>query len=98
MMVTKKRPWKVRFHFDGTKAFSDDESLPELYVIDTSRPIDGMSSHLSEAAAGAAARRTSRNGGTAEIVFRDPVSGATRTVRSFAPYEVALAELDESWA
>lgn len=97
-MKVTKRPWKVRFHFDGTKTFSDDESLPDLYFIDTSRPIDGMSSHLSEAAADAAARRTSRNGGSAEIVFCGPGNGATRSVRSFAPYEVALAEMTESWA
>lgn len=42
-MRRRDRPWKVHFHHDGTKLFSRDESMPDAYVIDTSRPIDGTS-------------------------------------------------------
>lgn len=85
-----KRPWKVHFHHDGTRQFSDDENLPGSYVVDTSRPIDGTSAHADEASAEVAARRVSRSGGSARIVVRDDATGVEREIRSYAPYEVAL--------
>ncbi|WP_225506630.1 hypothetical protein [Mycolicibacterium fortuitum] len=88
-----KRPWKVYFHHDGTKTFSDDESMDGAYTIDTSRPIDGVSSHAHEEVADSAARRVSRNGGAARIVFRDPTTGEERPVRTYAPYEDAMNDL-----
>lgn len=91
--MAAKRPWKVYFHHDGTKAFSPGESMPEVYVIDRSRPIDGMSSHCSEAAADAAAQRVSRNGGRARITLLDPPSGTETEIRTYTPYQVALDDL-----
>jgi hypothetical protein len=79
--MSRKRPWKVYFHHDGTKMFSDDESAPDVYVIDTSRPIDGMSSHSGEDAA----RRISRHGGSARIMLRDVATGAETEIRTYAP-------------
>lgn len=90
------RPWKVHFHFDGTKTFSDDESLAGLYVVDTSRPIVGTASYCDDGAADVAARRVSRNGGTARITLRDSITGDETEIRIYAPYEVALQELVES--
>ncbi|MBE5477780.1 hypothetical protein E3G68_005113 [Mycobacteroides abscessus] len=95
----RARPWKVHFHFEGTKTFSDDEAMTGHYVIDTSRPIEGATSHLDDAAARAAARRVSRNGGTARITLRDSITGDETEIRTYAPYEVALEDLveRESW-
>jgi len=92
----RRRPWKVHFHHDGTKAFSKDESTSDIYTIDTSRPIAGTSSHADEATATAAARRVSRNGGSARIALRDPVTGVESEIRAYAPYEVALDDLVDS--
>ena len=92
--LSPKRPWKVHFHYDGTRQFSDDVSLSGSYVVDTSRPIDGTSSHADEASAEVAARRVSRSGGSARIVVRNGATGVEREIRSYAPYEVALGELD----
>jgi hypothetical protein len=83
--MSRKRPWKVYIHHDGTKTFSDDESTPGVYVIDRSRPIDGMSSYSGEDAAAAAARRVSRHGGSARIVLRDAATGAETEIRTYAP-------------
>jgi hypothetical protein len=91
--MSRKRPWKVYIHHDGTKTFSDDESPPGVYVIDRSRPIDGMSSYSGEDAAAAAARRVSRHGGSARIVLRDAATGAEAEIRTYAPYEVAMEDL-----
>lgn len=91
--MATKRPWKVHFHHDGTKAFCQDESMPEAYVIDTSRPIDGKSSHCSEDAADAAARKVSRNGGSARITLRDQLSGAEFEIHTYTPYQVAMDDL-----
>lgn len=92
------RPWKVHFHHDGTKAFSVDESMPDAYTIDTTRPINGTSSHRGEDAAEAAARRVSRHGGTARITVRDPDTGAETEIRVYTPYQVALEELTDTLA
>lgn len=92
--MSPKRPWKVHFHHDGTREFSDDENLQGSYVVDTSRPINGMSSHADEASAQVAARNVSRSGGSARIVVRDEATGVEREIRSYAPYEVAVEELD----
>lgn len=89
----QRRPWKVHFHHDGTKEFSDDMSMPDIYVIDTSKPINGTTAHASEGDADAAARRVSRNGGTAQITLRDPHTGLESLVRTFTPYEAALEDL-----
>lgn len=86
-----RRPYKVRFHFDGTKQFGNDD--PEAYVIDTSRPIDGCSSHIDISVAEAAARRVSRNGGSARILFRDSATGVESEMQRYAPYEVAMDDL-----
>ncbi|BEL41764.1 hypothetical protein [Mycobacteroides abscessus] len=94
--ASRTRPWKVHFHFDGTKAFSDDESLAGLYVVDTSRPIVGTTSHRDAGAADTAARRVSRNGGTARVTLRDSSTGDEIEIRTYAPYEVALQDLVES--
>ncbi|WP_255251201.1 hypothetical protein [Mycobacterium avium] len=90
------RPWKVHFRFDGTKTFSDDESMTGLYVVDTSRPIVGTTSHRDDAAADTAARRVSRNGGSARITLRDSITGDESEIRIYTPYEVALQDLVES--
>lgn len=97
-MMGRTRPWKVRFHYDGTKTFSDDESASDIYTIDTSRPIDGKDSYLNEGAAEAAARRISRNGGTARITLRDAATGDESEIRTYAPYEVAMEDLQEESA
>lgn len=94
--ASRTRPWKVHFRFDGTKTFSDDESLAGLYVVDTSRPIVGTSSYCDDGAADTAARRVSRNGGTARITLRDSITGDETEIRTYAPYEVALQDLLES--
>ncbi len=91
--MSQKRPWKVHFHHDGTKQFSDDESMPDAYVIDTSRPINGTSSHRGEDAADAAARGVSRHGGSARITFRDPKTGIETEIRTYTPYQVVLEDL-----
>lgn len=91
-----QRPWKVHFHHDGTKTFVDSEATPDVYVIDTSRPIDGTSAHADEGTATAAARRVSRNGGHALVTRRDPATGIETEIRAFAPYEVALDDLVDS--
>ncbi len=93
-----KRPWKMRYHFDGTKTFgptddADDRSTQDMYTIDTSRPIDGMSSHSYQGEADSAARRVSRNGGTAHITYKDPDTGIETPVITYAPYEVAMEDL-----
>lgn len=92
-MTHRPRPWKVHFHHDGTKVFTDDETMTGVYTIDTSRPIDGISAHGGEDAAEAAGRRVSRHGGTARITFRDPATGAETDVRTYTPYQVALQDL-----
>ncbi|MBU8838971.1 hypothetical protein KL865_22030 [Mycolicibacterium goodii] len=84
----------MHFHHDGTRTFSDDENLPGAYVVDTSRPINGTSSHADEASAQVAARRVSRSGGSARIVVRDNATGVEREIRSYGPYEVAVDELN----
>lgn len=94
--MSLQRPWKVHFHHDGTKSFSTDETMPEAYTIDTTRPINGTSSHRGEAAADAAARRVSRHGGTARIAVRDPHTGTETKIRTYAPYQVALEDLTET--
>ncbi|MBS1693137.1 MAG: hypothetical protein JST91_13055 [Actinobacteria bacterium] len=86
----------MHFHFDGTKTFGDDVCLAGLYVVDTSRPIVGTSSHRDDAAADVAARRVSRNGGTARITLRDSITGDEAEIRVYTPYEVALQDLVES--
>lgn len=93
-----KRPWKMRFHYDGTKNFenvdsSEDYAPESAYTIDTSRPINGTSSHPYRDAADGAARQVSRNGGTAKIIYKDPETGIETEVRAYAPYEVAMEEL-----
>ncbi len=89
----RKRPYKVRYHFDGTKQFSDDETLTGAYIIDTSRPIDAMSSHADLGAADDVARRVSRNGGNARITLRDIATGVEAPIKSYAAYEVAIEDL-----
>lgn len=96
--MSQKRPWKVHFHHDGTKVFSDDESIPGAYIIDTSRPIGGTSSHRGEDAADAVARRISRHGGSARITLRDPATGIETEIRIYAPYQVALVDLIDTLA
>lgn len=91
-VMGQKRPYKVRFHFDGTKQFSND-ALPEAYVIDTSRPIDGCSSHTDISVAEAAARRVSRNGGSARILLRDSSTGVESEITNYEPYEAAMQDL-----
>lgn len=88
----RKRPYKVHIHFDGTKHFPDDAE-PGTYVIDTSRPIDGTSAYPCATTATAAARRVSRNGGSARIVLRDPVTGDEALIDEFVPYQVAVEDL-----
>lgn len=92
----QQRPWKVHYHHDGTKTFSADESTLGMYTIDRSRPIDGTSSHAHEGAATAAARQVSRNGGSACVTLRDPVTGVQSEIRAYAPYEVAIEDLVSS--
>ena len=92
-----KRPFKVRYHFDGTKQVSNEETLPGVYTIDTSRPIDGTSSHADVDTANAAARRVSRNGGSAWITLRDSATGAEASIGRYAPYEVALEDLADEF-
>ncbi|MEN4476647.1 hypothetical protein [Mycolicibacterium cosmeticum] len=94
--ASRTRPWKVHFRFDGTKTFSDDESMAGLYVVDTSRPIAGTTSHSDDGAADTAARRVSRNGGKARITLRDSITGDETEIRTYAPYEVALQDLLEN--
>lgn len=89
----QRQPWKVRFHHDGTKEFSDDEAMPDSYVIDTSKPIDGTTAHATQADAETAARRVSRNGGIAHIILRDLNTGRERPVRTYTPYEAAMEDL-----
>ncbi|SLH41410.1 hypothetical protein [Mycobacteroides abscessus] len=91
--MSTRRPWKVHFHHDGTKVFSPEESMPQAYTIDTSRPIDGTSAHSDDGAAHAAARQVSRNGGSARVTYCDPETGVVRQVRTYAPYETALEDL-----
>ncbi len=86
-----KRPYKVRYHFDGTKQFGDDPS--GAYVIDTSRPIDGCSSHTDFSVAETTARGVSRNGGSARILLRDSATGVESEMKRYAPYEVAMEDL-----
>jgi len=90
--MSQKRPWKVHYHHDGTKQFND-ESMPDAYVIDNARPIDGTSSHHGEDAAEAAARGVSRHGGNARITFRDPNTGIETEIRTYTPYQAALEDL-----
>lgn len=49
-----------------------------------------------DAAADVAARRVSRNGGTARITLRDSITGGETEIRVYTPYEVALQDLVES--
>lgn len=94
----QRRPFKVHFHFDGTKYFPEDAE-PGAYVIDMSRPIDGTSAHPCVDTANAAARRVSRNGGSARIVLRDPATGAESEIGEFTPYQMAVEGLvDEAAA
>lgn len=88
-----QRLWKVHFHHDGTKTFSTEESMPDSYTVDTSRPIDGKSSHATEAAAHTTARQVSRNGGNARITWRDTITGVETEIRDYAPYEAAVEDL-----
>ena len=87
-----QRPWKVYFHHDGTKTFSDDAAM-EIYTIDESKPIDGKSSHRTQGAAEAAARSVSRNGGQARITLHNKVTGVESEIRVYAPYEAAMDDL-----
>ena len=91
--MANKRPFKVHYHFDGTKQFSGDETMPDAYTIDTSRPIDATSAHASLDTADTVARRVSRNGGSARIALRDNATGAETSIKSYAPYEVAMEDL-----
>lgn len=94
-MSRGKRPWKMHYHFDGTKTFGPDDcrSTQDMYTIDTSRPIDGVSSHSYQAEADIAARRVSRNGGAAHVTYKDPESGIETPVSAYVPYEVAMEEM-----
>jgi hypothetical protein len=91
--VSRQRPWKVHFHHDGTKTFSDDETRSDSYTIDTSRPIDGTSAHATEEAATIAARQVSRNGGEARIILCDKKTGIESEILTYSPYEVAMEDL-----
>lgn len=86
-----KRPWKVSYHYDGSKHFPDAEQ-PTSYVIDDSRPINGRSAHADVAQARRAARTISRNGGTATVIYRDPTTHEETALRCYEAYEVALSE------
>lgn len=86
------RPWKVRYHYDGTKSFTDPERS-DLYWVDTSRPIEGTTAYRTEDDARAAGRRISRHGGDARVLFRDPDSGRETDIVRYSPYESAMQEL-----
>lgn len=93
-----KRPWKVDFHYDGTKTFpnsgSEDPDVdPGAYVIDTTRPIDSRQSSADESTAHRSAEQVSRNGGTARVIYQDPVTKHEKLIREYAPYESAMDEL-----
>ncbi|UJL32291.1 hypothetical protein HZU38_30795 (plasmid) [Mycolicibacterium vanbaalenii] len=70
--------------------------MPDSYVIDTSRPIDGVSSHTELDSAETAARRVSRNGGSAQITLRDNATGVETQIKGYTPYEVAVEDLIQS--
>lgn len=91
----RQRPWKVYFHHDGTKKFSSDEAMQGSYTIDTSKPIDGKSSHATEAEATATAVRVSRNGGEARIMLYNSTTGVESPISAYGPYEVAMVDLVE---
>lgn len=88
-----RRPWKMRFHYDGTKVASGDPEMLGAYTIDTTRPIDAVSAHADREVAEDAAQMVSRNGGRASVSYRDPATGVETVVATYAPFEVALAEL-----
>ncbi|MGB8403970.1 MAG: hypothetical protein WCE30_07875 [Mycobacterium sp.] len=73
--------------------FAENPATPDIYTIDTSRPIDGTSSHGDEGAALATARRVSRHGGHARITQRDPTTGVEKEKRVYTPYEAAMDDL-----
>lgn len=94
--MARKRPWKVRFHYDGTKQFPDCEhDFDRAYIIDTTRPIDGLHAFASDTQAHHIARTVSRNGGSATVFHRDPTTGIETDHRTYQPYETALQELSK---
>jgi len=82
------RPYKVRFHYEGTKRFDGG-----VMWIDHNAPIDGQGAYAEEAAAVAAAQNVSRLGGRAEVVHRDRATGVETAVCTYEPYEVVLEEM-----
>lgn len=62
-------------------------------MIDTSRPIDGLTAFITDDAAHRSARTVSRNGGSATVFHRDPTTGIETAHRAYTPYETALEDL-----
>lgn len=91
--MSQKRPWKVHYHYDGTKQFSDNESMPGAYTIDTSRSIDGTMPYSEQDTADAVARKVSRNGGSARVTLRNPATGAETEIATYMPYQAAMEDL-----
>lgn len=90
-----KRPYKVRFHYDGTKVGPgiDTSVDPGAYTIDHTQPIDATHSFAHEGDALTTAEGVSRRGGRAEVFYRDPTTGVDTPIRTLEPYEIAMDEL-----
>ncbi|MCA1695452.1 MAG: hypothetical protein LC749_12355 [Actinobacteria bacterium] len=82
--MAQSRPWKVRYHYDGT--FTSDG-------VDTTRPINGCSAHHGLDQARVMARRVSVLGGTSSVIYRDPVTREETVLRAYAACEVAPEDL-----
>jgi hypothetical protein len=90
-MVSPKRPFKVAYTYSTTRVGADEATGWPL--LDDSKPITLTSSSQDLAAVRGKARMVSRNGGTARVYHRDPVTGEETTLREDAAFEVAMEEL-----
>jgi hypothetical protein len=95
-----KRPYKLKYHYDGTRidASVSDGFEPGMHTIDDTRPIDAMDSFPHEGQALREAEGISRRGGRAEVFHRDPVTKIDTPIRTYEPYEIALADLSAAEA
>jgi hypothetical protein len=90
--LASKRPFKVRFHNDGTRRTDPETGLT---WIDHSAPIDGMESFTSVDSALVFGRTVSRAGGRAEVFHRELTTETDTPIRVCEPYEDVLRELTE---
>lgn len=90
--MVSRRPFKVRFHHDGTRRADPATGLP---WIDHTTPINGMDSFTSVEGALAFGRTVSNAGGRAEVFHRHPGITVDTPIRTCEPYEDTLLTMAE---